>query len=80
MDLELAAGNSVSPTDAKPAVEAIFIAGQAEHWNKESLLQFSTSTPVFAVSAATRDITWLTAFPPRGGKFQQLWATVHHLS
>jgi hypothetical protein len=56
VEIELAAGNSLVPTNADPAVDAIFVTGMAEHCHKESLLQFSTSTPVFAVAAAASSI------------------------
>jgi hypothetical protein len=57
MEIELAAGNTLVPTDADPAVDAIFITGIVEHCHKESLLQFSPSTPIFAVAAAANNIT-----------------------
>ena len=57
VEIELAAGNSLVLTDAIPAVDAIFIIGTVEHCHKESLLQFSISTPVFAVAAAASSIT-----------------------
>ncbi|KAJ5051827.1 uncharacterized protein L3040_001598 [Drepanopeziza brunnea f. sp. 'multigermtubi'] len=50
-EIELAAGNSLVPTDEDPAVDAIFVMGSAEHFNQESLLQFSSSTPLFAIAA-----------------------------
>jgi hypothetical protein len=56
VEIEFAAGNSLVPTNADPAVDAIFITAIAEHCHKESLLQFSTSTPVFAVAAAASSI------------------------
>ncbi|RDW57609.1 hypothetical protein BP6252_13691 [Coleophoma cylindrospora] len=56
VEIELAAGNSLDPTDADPAVDAVFVTGMAEHCHKESLLQFSISTPVFAVAAAASTI------------------------
>ncbi|KUJ18840.1 uncharacterized protein LY89DRAFT_506051 [Mollisia scopiformis] len=57
VEIELAAGNSLVPTDSDPAVDAIFIMGLAEHCHKESLLQFSISTPVFAVPGSASNIT-----------------------
>ncbi|KAH8585330.1 hypothetical protein B0O99DRAFT_531156, partial [Bisporella sp. PMI_857] len=56
VEIELAAGNNLVPTHTAPAVDAIFVTGMAEHCNKESLLQFATSTPVFAVDMAARAI------------------------
>jgi hypothetical protein len=55
-EIEHAAENSLVQTDAEPAVDAIFIMGIAEHCHKESLLQFSISTPVFAVAGAASTI------------------------
>jgi hypothetical protein len=57
VEIELAAGNSLIPTDGNPAVDGIFVLSIAEHCHKESLLQFSTVTPVFAVSAAASTIS-----------------------
>jgi hypothetical protein len=56
VEIELAAGSSLVPTDDDPAVDAIFVTGMAEHCHRESLLQFSTSTPIFAVAAAAGTI------------------------
>lgn len=56
VEIELAAGKSLVPTDANPAVDGIFVMGVAEHCHKESLLQFSPTTPVFAVTAAASSI------------------------
>jgi hypothetical protein len=59
LEIEFAAGNSLVPTNADPAVDAIFITAMGEHCHKESLLQFSAYTPVFAVpAAATTTASW----------------------
>jgi hypothetical protein len=56
VEIELAAGNSLISTDANPAVDGIFVMGIAEHCHQESLLQFSPTTPIFAVTAAASTI------------------------
>ncbi|KAF4631429.1 hypothetical protein G7Y89_g6702 [Cudoniella acicularis] len=49
VEIEAAAGNSLMHTYANPAVDAVFVMHiAADHCHKGSLLQFSTSTPVFA--------------------------------
>jgi hypothetical protein len=58
LEIEAAAGHSLIESDVEPAVDAIFIMGMAaDHCHKESLIQFSTTTPVFAVPVAARSIT-----------------------
>ncbi|KAK2627903.1 hypothetical protein QTJ16_002549 [Diplocarpon rosae] len=55
-EIELAAGNSLASTEDGPVVDAIFVTAMAEHCHQGSLLQFSASTPVFAVAAPARTI------------------------
>lgn len=50
-EIEQAVGKALVATDADPAVDAIFVMGRAEHFHRESLLQFAASTPLFAVAA-----------------------------
>ncbi|KAI9163949.1 hypothetical protein HJFPF1_05584 [Paramyrothecium foliicola] len=58
VEIEDAAGNSIAPTDAAPAVDAVFVMGLAgDHCHKPSLLQFVAATPVFAIAGVAKTIS-----------------------
>lgn len=57
LEIELAAGNTLVSSDTEPAVDVIFVTGIVEHCHQESLVQFSASTPVFAVDRAASIIS-----------------------
>ncbi|KAH8891526.1 hypothetical protein GQ53DRAFT_746595 [Thozetella sp. PMI_491] len=57
VEIEAAAGNTLAPTDAAPAVDVILVNGiQTDHCHKPSLVEFAAATPVFATGMAAKSI------------------------
>ncbi|CAL3962584.1 unnamed protein product [Diplocarpon coronariae] len=68
-EIEPTAENSLFSSADRPVIDATFVSAMAEHCHQGSLLQFSASTPIFAIAASARHPgaplpVWLTALSP----------------